>query len=119
MTVHFKKIWLAGSDTNKLSESLVEPKPYLYVVGTLTFVKQQTTKLAARQTNRLLTRLFADFHAKTVVWIKLRAPSVLFLNGMNCVKRRGHVKLDDNHNIRIKDFSKLTCDVFQKQLSTD
>ena len=35
MTIHFKKIWLAGSDTNKLNESLVEPKPDLYVVGTL------------------------------------------------------------------------------------
>ena len=87
MTIHLKKIWLAGSDTNKLNESLVEPKPHLYVVGTLTSVNQQTTKLAARQTNRLLTPRFADFHAGTV-WIKLRAPTVLFLNGMNCVKRR-------------------------------
>ena len=88
MTIHFKKISLAGSDTNKLNESLVEPKPHLYVVGTLTSVNQQTTKLAARphlyvvgtltsvnqqttklaarQTNRLLTPRFADFHARTV-----------------------------------------------------
>ena len=74
MTIHFKKISLAGSDTNKLNESLVEPKPHLYVVGTLTSVNQQTTKLAARQTNRLLTPRFAD--------------SMLGQYELNCARRR-------------------------------